>query len=277
MELAEDDTIKDLESIGIGCPFHLIGGQIVVETPFRSAGLIGNGCQVGAFTYVNYSAEISSAVVGRFCSIAPHVFVAPGEHPTNWLTTHPFASDPADVSTGLARVFPAYRAWLGSPSRTQVAHARPTVKIGNDVWIGLRATIMNGVVIGDGAIIAAGAVVTKDVEPYSIVAGIPARRLRYRFRRETIERLRRLEWWNYDLSSMTERLNYARVDEAIDQIQRAVEEKMIARLVPSKFLVSASGARRYVVPEKPADSEISTQMNGRFAWREILFRGWTKK
>jgi len=74
-------------------------------------------------------------------------------------------------------------------------------KIGHDVWIGANAVIMRGVKIGNGAVIAAGAIVNKDVEPYSIVGGVPARHLKYRFDKETIERLLKSEWWNLDISN----------------------------------------------------------------------------
>jgi tetrahydrodipicolinate N-succinyltransferase len=76
----------------------------------------------------------------------------------------------------------------------------PTTEIGNDVWIGARAVLRTGVKIGDGAIVAAGAVVVKDVEPFSIVGGVPAKHIRYRFSHEEIERIHQSDWWNKDLT-----------------------------------------------------------------------------
>jgi acetyltransferase-like isoleucine patch superfamily enzyme len=80
----------------------------------------------------------------------------------------------------------------------------PTTHIGNDVWIGARAVLRTGVRIGDGAIIAAGAVVVKDVEPFSIVGGVPAKHIRYRFSAEEMERVRKSEWWNRDFAWLRE-------------------------------------------------------------------------
>ncbi|WP_440770059.1 xenobiotic acyltransferase family protein [Natronorubrum sp. DTA28] len=85
----------------------------------------------------------------------------------------------------------------------------PTTKgaitVGNDVWIGTRATILSGVTIGDGAIIGAGAVVSSDVEPYAVVAGVPAERIKWRFPRAVREKLLELEWWNWDEETMRDR------------------------------------------------------------------------
>ena len=121
--------------------------------------------------------------VGAFCSIGIEVVLGPSQHPTDWLSTHPFAYLPdkkfKDVEYDLRNY----------------AAVKP-VKVGNDVWIGDRALIMDGVTVGDGAVIGACAVVTKDVPPYAVVAGVPARIIRYRFDEETIGRLMEMQWWN---------------------------------------------------------------------------------
>jgi serine acetyltransferase len=87
---------------------------------------------------------------------------------------------------------------MGHPS------CKGDITVGNDVWIGAKSTIMSGVKIGDGAIVAAGALVTKDVEPYSIVGGNPARLLKYRFDKSQIEELLKIEWWLWDESKIKE-------------------------------------------------------------------------
>lgn len=128
-------------------------------------------------------------VIGRYCSIAAETrFVMNGgNHPTDWLTTFPFPAFGAgwDVAT------PA--AW---PSRGDTL-------VGNDVWIGYGATLMPGVTIGDGAIVAARAVVTKDVEPYAIVGGNPAQLIRHRFPPDVVARLLALRWWDWDAATVT--------------------------------------------------------------------------
>lgn len=123
-------------------------------------------------------------IIGRFCSIASgaRFIMNGGNHATTWLTTYPFPI------FGQGWELPEPPAW---PNKGDTV-------IGNDVWIGYRALIMPGVRIADGAIVATGAVVTKDVPPYAIVGGNPAAVLRYRFDPETIERLLSLRWWDWE-------------------------------------------------------------------------------
>lgn len=125
----------------------------------------------------------SDTEIGAFCSIGVDVILGPSQHPTDWLTTHPFPYLSHKKLPGVEYM------------QNNFAAVRP-VKVGNDVWIGDRAVVMDGVTIGDGAVVAACAVVTKDVPPYAIVAGVPARILRYRFDRPLIDKLLELRWWD---------------------------------------------------------------------------------
>lgn len=121
--------------------------------------------------------------IGRYCSIAAEVnILLGGNHPTDRLTTFPI------------------REKLGLPGAGTDGFpcSKGDVVIGNDVWIGFGATIVSGVHIGDGAIVAAGSVVVRSVEPYSIVAGSPAALVRKRFGDATITRLQALRWWDWD-------------------------------------------------------------------------------
>ncbi|ALP34924.1 chloramphenicol acetyltransferase [Paenibacillus sp. IHB B 3084] len=129
--------------------------------------------------------------IGKFCAIATQTkFIMNGaNHNTNAFTTFPFGAFGGEWAVGLPNLSGGFKG--------------DTV-VGNDVWIGYNATIMPGVHIGDGAIIASNAVVTKDVLPYSIVGGNPAQLIRYRFDEETIELLKTLEWWNWDIQKITE-------------------------------------------------------------------------
>jgi chloramphenicol O-acetyltransferase type B len=147
--------------------------------------------KVGRFTYGNPRimiwTEHESLTVGSFCSIADNVTIfAGGEHNHNWATTYPlriaFNSPMANID--------------GHP-----ASKGPTV-IGNDVWIGYGATIMSGVVIGDGAVIGAQSVVTKDIPPYAICVGNPATVKKMRFDSKTIEKLQALCWWNWSIEKI---------------------------------------------------------------------------
>lgn len=128
-------------------------------------------------------------IIGKFCSIATDVrfIMNGGNHPTTWLTTYPFPV----FGHGWEAALPP--AW---PTKGDTV-------VGNDVWLGYSALVMPGVAIGNGAIIATAAVVTKDVPAYAIVGGNPATVLRYRFDPDTIARLEALRWWDWDAAKVT--------------------------------------------------------------------------
>jgi acetyltransferase-like isoleucine patch superfamily enzyme len=179
----------------------------------------------GAFSYAK-SALPLYARVGRYCSIGSSVFWLGGDHPTAWATSSPVGYDP-EPKAALRRYFDDIeqvhqgRPWSdGKP---------PEVEIGHDVWIGDAVTIAPHVRIGHGAVIGACALVLKDVPPYAVVVGSPARVLRYRFEAALIAQLLALEWWRY----APEVLQAA----AIDQPARFVEE------LPQ--MVQARGAQPY--------------------------------
>ena len=140
--------------------------------------------QVGDYTYIARNAMINSTTVGRFCSIGPNFVCGKGTHPTDKLSTAPmFYSLGCQNGMTLAR-------------ECKFDEMRP-VEIGNDVFIGANVVVFNGVKIGDGAIVAAGAVVTKDVPSYAIVGGVPAKVIRMRFADDCVASLRRIQWWNF--------------------------------------------------------------------------------
>ena len=142
---------------------------------------------LGVASYVA-GARIGHATIGNFCSIGPGVRIGPGRHPTHWLSTHPaFYGDNGECRLSLGHAsFEPYR----------------TTVIGNDAWIGANAIVMDGLTIGDGAIVAAGAVVTRDVPPFTVVAGVPARIVRKRFDAETCAALLDWQWWNLPLDTL---------------------------------------------------------------------------
>lgn len=152
--------------------------------------------QVGAFSSIA-STQIGSVVIGRYCSIGPEVVTGANQHPTNWLTSARVA-----YVSNLHRWAELSRPhdWQQVISETSSFHgAAPLTRIGNDVWIGQRAFLKAGVTVGDGAIIAAGSIVTRDVPPWTIWGGNPARLIRERFPSELAERIAALQWWRYSL------------------------------------------------------------------------------
>jgi acetyltransferase-like isoleucine patch superfamily enzyme len=149
------------------------------RAPVRDRYQIGRGTY-GEPAVLTWDGE-GTLRVGAFCSFARGVTVIlNGEHRTDWVTTYPF---------------PKFR----DSARSATGHvaSKGDVVIGNDVWVGFGATILAGVTIRDGAVVGAAAVVTRDVAPYAIVAGNPARLIRHRFDEETIGLLRRLAWWDW--------------------------------------------------------------------------------
>ncbi len=138
--------------------------------------------KMGRYSYIGNCCTAVNVEIGNFCSIGDHCIIGGASHPIEWVSTSP--------------VFHSGRNIL---KKNFSAHSYKTSKrtvIGNDVWIGDCCLIRSGVIIGDGAVVGMGSVLTKDVEPYAIVAGNPARELRKRFDKDTIEALIKSRWWN---------------------------------------------------------------------------------
>lgn len=150
------------------------------------------GSTIGDFTYIELGSRISAADVGKFCSIAPYAMIGLAEHPVGrFVSTHPL----------FYRRMPRLGYDLvDRDHHTEVSRTR----VGNDVWVGAGACVRSGLEIGDGAVVGAGAVVTRDVPPYAVVAGVPARLVRYRFDEETIRFLLEFKWWDRDLDWLRE-------------------------------------------------------------------------
>lgn len=142
---------------------------------------------IGDYTYgcpkVMYWGENAELTIGKFCSIAEDVVIfLGGNHRMDWISTYPF---------------PVSEDWCRDLDLQGHPASRGNIIIGNDVWIAHGATILSGLTIGDGAVIGARAVVTKDVDPYMIVAGNPAKNVRRRFDEDTVRQLLALKWWDW--------------------------------------------------------------------------------
>lgn len=172
--------------------------SIVTSSSIAKTAKVNKFCRInntvlGNYSYIANGARVNNAEVGKFCSIGPDVRIGLGKHPVrDYVSTHPaFYSQHNASGASFA-------------DRTKFTESE-RVFIGNDVWVGQSAIVCDGVHIGDGACIAAGAVVTKNVEPYALVGGVPARFIRFRFPVDTIERLLRLRWWDKDISWIKKR------------------------------------------------------------------------
>jgi len=157
---------------------------------FTSDNIKIKGVEIGAYSYgipsIIKLTNKYTLKIGKFCSIAKGVWIiVDGNHRVDWVSTFPFGEIFSDISKN-----PDHSIGKGN------------MTIGNDVWIGQNAIILPGVNIGDGAVIAAGAVVVKDVGDYEIVGGNPAKNIKYRFSTEQIQHLKKIAWWNWDFKEI---------------------------------------------------------------------------
>lgn len=140
---------------------------------------------LGDYSYISFNSNISYCEIGKFCSIWPNFFCGFGIHPLNWISTHP--------------MFYSIRKQNGITfSSANKVQERKKIIIGNDVFIGANVTVLDWVTIGDGAVIWAWAVVSKDIPPYAIAVGCPIMIKSYRFSPEVIEKLLRIKWWDFE-------------------------------------------------------------------------------
>jgi acetyltransferase-like isoleucine patch superfamily enzyme len=161
--------------------------QYLRESPAHRAYTIGtHSYGVDGSPHIFTWAETATLTIGAFCSFAPGCkILLDAEHRPDWITTYP-----------IPLLMP------GLPNSHECVGTKGDVVIGNDVWVGMDAVILSGVTIGDGAVVGAGAMVTKNVEPYAIVAGNPARFIRYRFAPDVCAALQETAWWNWPIEKI---------------------------------------------------------------------------
>lgn len=167
---------------------------------------------VGDYSYIGYNTNIYHAEIGKFCSISKDVCIGLPSHPSRFVSTSPIFVNIIN-GTGYS--------W----SKQDLFDAVPEkVNIQNDVWIGMKVTIMGGVTIGNGAIIAAHSVVTKDVPPYAVVGGVPAKIIKYRFTEDIIDALQQSAWWTRNDTFLQERIAAFQQEITPDNIHTLMEK-----------------------------------------------------
>ena len=222
------------DEVTIEAPVYI--GRAKIETEF-----------IGAFTFINMrsvkdvttNCSIECQSIGRFCMFAHSVHIGFAGHPTNMLSNHLVFR--YDSKTDYAHDFINI---LNDDFESCMREAyiensrKPLPVIGNDVWIGYGATILNGVTRGDGAIVAAGSVVVKDVPPYAIVGGNPAKIIKYRFTDNEISLLEELKWWEYG-ADILHGIDFINSCSGINRLEEKIQSGKYKKFYPPKVLVNA--------------------------------------
>lgn len=150
---------------------------------------LSRGVKIGKYTYINNGSHLgNNTIIGNFCSISYDCKIGLADHPLQFLAITPHL-------TGRENVVNSKDYWKNYHDK---------VEIGHDVWVGANAVILQGVKVGNGAIIGAGAIVRKDVEPYSVVVGVPAKVVRKRFSSDEVQAIEGMEWWNWDIKKIND-------------------------------------------------------------------------
>jgi acetyltransferase-like isoleucine patch superfamily enzyme len=197
-------------NVRLGYMSHVEGSELGSHVTLYENVIVTDSL-IGDFSYIASYSRISNTTMGNFCSVGPETLIGVGRHAVSQsVSTHPAFWSPAkqaQVSFVDVESFPE----------------KERIQIGSDVWIGARAVVLDGIRIDDGAIVAAGAVVTRDVPAYSVVGGVPARLIKYRFGREQIEELLRLQWWNKDIGWLRDHSQF--FDSVTSLVERSESEE----------------------------------------------------
>jgi acetyltransferase-like isoleucine patch superfamily enzyme len=210
---------------------YFINPNTLFEPPVLTTGFSRfDALEIGAFSY-SMSGLGTIRKIGRYCSIATNVNADPGEHPAAWLGTSLFFFNDTWEMFGK---FPRLAGRGDDRFHARRFQNWRPVSIGNDVWIGEGAFIRGGVSIGDGAIVAGRAVVTRDVPPFAIVGGSPATIIKYRFADAVIEKLMSLQWWNYNYLDLDD-VDVTDPPSAIAKIEDKIRGGALTPYLPEKL------------------------------------------
>lgn len=229
----------------------------LIESPSTVCGVrLQFPFKLGAFSHINPTGFIQNCEIGRYCAIARNVKIGNGNHPTNWMGIN---------SCQFLKTFHEYDKLFDGKIQVKEFQPRKYTIIGNDVWIGANVYIKDGVTIGDGAIIGANSVVTHDVEPYAIVAGCPAKLIRYRFSPEIIKELLELQWWNYNIA------DFGAID--FDDIEKAISQlkEVLPTLEPykPKHVINSTYLTKKIPYRKQLFGLLTTTMDAKYKYKNF--------
>jgi acetyltransferase-like isoleucine patch superfamily enzyme len=227
---AESEIVSWLRARGVLCTAPpLIRSSIVYEPKIKLFGrIVAYESELGAFSYVAPNTSISYAKIGRFCSIGHNCEIGMSRHPVQWITSSPiFYKDVFEIGYVTPATFEDFI----------------DVTIGHDVWIGANVTVLGGVTVGSGAIIATGSVVTKDIPPFAIVAGVPARVVKMRFDEAIVADLIDFAWWRLDLLGAIATqlsIDWSDCRKALDNLREGELAGRLQTLDPGRCRVSSN-------------------------------------
>jgi len=243
MTLAPDDL--KAQGLMLGAPpgplretAHGIDGSLAFERPAYPFGHRLKNCTLGAFCFFNAAGRTSAYRVrfGRYAQIGESSIIGPPEHPQTGFSNHPFAfTRPALMPSmyalpDFARLAPEAQdgpSWVDGVANDTV--------LGHEVYLGAGSFVKRGVTIGDGAVIGARSVVTKDIPPYAIAVGNPAKVMKLRFAEPLVERLLALAWWRYDLAPHKAQLDFMQLEATLETLEALKTTGQLAPLVPDSY------------------------------------------
>ena len=223
---------------------HGVDGTLDFERPAYPFGHRLKNCSMGAFAFFNAAGRTSAyrTQFGRYSQIGESSIIGPPEHPQTGFSNHPFAFTRPSLMPNMYAL-PDFAALApdAADAPSYVDTARNDTVLGHEVYLGAGSFVKRGVTIGDGALIGARSVVTRDIPPYAIAVGSPARIVRLRFAEKLVERLLKLQWWRYDLAPFKHRLDFMQLEATLEKLEQLLVEGHLQDLKPDTYRVTRTG------------------------------------
>lgn len=200
--------------------FSFISANVEVDkTAYIYRGVKAKNAVIGAHSYIAANTDIENAEIGKFCSVADHCRIGMSGHSLQYISTSPIFTQTRNA---------LQERWIEEDIFEHKSE-KERVVLGHDVWVGSHVLINGGVHVGNGACIAAGAVVVKDVPPYAIVGGVPAKIIRYRFPKEVIEKLEKIQWWNLPIDVLKQNIHlFQKENISIEELDVLLEQRVFS-------------------------------------------------